>query len=404
MKSRKDSASSGGSISDTSQMLLRRERLLGPNTPIFYDNPVHLVRGEGVWVFDESGKRYLDCYNNVPHVGHCHPQVVAAIAEQTATLNVHSRYLHNNVLNYAELLTATFDDSLQCVLLTCTGSEANDVAIRMARSATGNHGIIVTDHNYHGNTNEVMGLATLLSHDLGQPQHRQTMPTPDSYHLLDGETTLQDMADRVLAGLEQAIASLQRSGHGLAALLVCPIFANEGFPELPSGFFTDVKKRVNAAGGVIIADEVQSGFGRCGTAMWGHQHASFVPEIVTMGKPMGNGYPVAGVVCTSDIMHEFRTRNNYFNTFGANPVACAAASATLKVVQQEKLIDNALHTGNHAKPLGKKIINAMREQGVLMGLIGRFDNLLKIRPPMPFNVDNAGVLFETLEGVLNKLD
>ena len=202
MKSKKDSASSGESISDTSQMLLRRERLLGPNTPIFYDNPVHLVRGEGVWVFDESGKRYLDCYNNVPHVGHCHPQVVAAITEQTATLNVHSRYLHNNVLNYAEQLTATFDDSLQCVLLTCTGSEANDVAIRMARSATGNHGIIVTDHNYHGNTNEVMGLATLLSHDLGQPQHRQTMPTPDSYHLLDGETTLQDMADRVLAGLE----------------------------------------------------------------------------------------------------------------------------------------------------------------------------------------------------------
>lgn len=426
---------------ETTAMLARRERLLGPNTPIFYDNPVHLVRGEGVWVYDDTGKRYLDCYNNVPHVGHCHPAVVEAIASQTATLNVHSRYLHDNVLDYAEQLTATFDNSLECVLLTCTGSEANDVAIRMARSATGNKGVIVTDHNYHGNTNEVMGLSTLLDHDLGNPAYRQTMPTPDSYHLLEGESTLDDMARRVLAGLDRAIDSLQRSNHGLAALLVCPIFANEGFPQLPTDFFTEVKKRVNAAGGVIIADEVQSGFGRCGTDMWGHQHAHFVPEIVTMGKPMGNGYPVAGVVCTKDIMHEFRTRNNYFNTFGANPVACAAATATLNVIQQENLVENALATGNHARQqlttlarsfpifgdirgsglffggeliepgserqpdaaLGKKIINEMRHEGVLMGLIGRFDNLLKIRPPMPFSVDNADVLFDTLEKVLKRV-
>lgn len=422
-------------------MLARRERLLGPNTPIFYENPVHLIRGEGVWVFDKSGKRYLDCYNNVPHVGHCHPEVVEAISMQTATLNVHSRYLHDNVLDYAEQLTATFDDSLQCVLLTCTGSEANDVAIRMARSATGNTGVIVTDHNYHGNTNSVMELATLLSHDLGIPAHRQTMPTPDSYHLPEGECNLQNMADRVLSGLDQAIDSLQRSGHGLAALLVCPIFANEGFPNLPSDFFTEVKRRVNAAGGVIIADEVQSGFGRCGTAMWGHQHAGFRPEIVTLGKPMGNGYPVAGVVCTEDMMHEFRTRNDYFNTFGANPVACAAASATLRVVQQQNLVDNALATGRHGQQelhrlaerypiigdirgsglffgaelvkygegntpdsvLATQLINAMREEGVLMGLIGRYNNLLKIRPPLQFNTDHCDVLFETLEKVLKRI-
>lgn len=426
---------------DVPSMLARREQLLGPNTPIFYDNPVHLVRGEGVWVFDQNGKRYLDCYNNVPHVGHCHPEVVEAIASQTATLNVHSRYLHDNVLDYAEQLTATFDDSLQCLLMTCTGSEANDVALRMAQTATGNTGVIVTDHNYHGNTNAVLQLSTLLSHNLGDPAHRQTIPTPDSYHLHEGEHTLQDMANRVLAGLDQSIDALQKSGHGLSALLLCPIFANEGFPELPAGFFSEVKKQVNAAGGVFIADEVQSGFGRCGTAMWGHQHADFIPDIVTMGKPMGNGYPVAGVVCTKDIMHEFRTRNNYFNTFGANPVACAAASATLRVVQQENLICNALQTGNYAQqglrklaerypifgdirgsglffggeliqpgaaqtpdsPLGKKIINEMREEGVLMGLIGRFDNLLKIRPPMPFTTDNADELFDTLETVLKRI-
>ena len=425
----------------TSDMLARRERLLGPNTPIFYDDPVHLVQGEGVWVVDADGKRYLDCYNNVPHVGHCHPQVVAAIAEQSAKLNVHSRYLHDNVLDYAEALLATFGDALSCVLMTCTGSEANDVALRMAASATGNRGVIVTDHNYHGNTHAVMQLATLLPHDLGTPPHMRTFPCPDSYHLQPGETSLDDMAARVLAGLDESIESLRKEAHGLAALLVCPIFANEGFPDLPADFFRQVKKRVSAAGGVIIADEVQSGFGRCGSAMWGHQYADFEPDIVTLGKPMGNGYPVAGVVCREDIMHHFRSQTAYFNTFGANPVACAAASATLRVVQDENLADNALHTGRYMQQklrslaeryaiigdvrgsglflgaeivqshssrepdpmLGKKLINAMREQGVLMGLIGRFDNLLKIRPPMPFNRDHADHLFDVLESVLDQV-
>ncbi len=422
-------------------MLARRERLLGPNTPIFYDNPVHLMRGEGVWVFDADGKRYLDCYNNVPHVGHCHPQVVEAIARQTATLNVHSRYLHENVLDYAEQLTATFDAALSCVVMTCTGSEANDVALRMAATATGNRGVIVTDHNYHGNTTAVMQLATLLPHDLGQPPHMRTFPTPDSYHLQPAEQTLEDMAQRVLAGLDESIESLRQSGHGLAALLVCPIFANEGFPDLPNGFFEQLKKRVRAAGGVIIADEVQSGFGRCGSAMWGHQYANFEPDIVTLGKPMGNGYPVAGVVCREDIMHSFRHNTAYFNTFGANPVACAAASATLRVVQEENLLVNAMQSGQYMQrkleslserfPVlgdvrgaglflgseivesresrapdaahGRALINAMRDEGVLMGLIGRFDNLLKIRPPMPFNREHADQLFETLESVLARV-
>ncbi len=422
-------------------MLARRERLLGPNTPIFYDKPVHLVKGEGVWVVDADGKRYLDCYNNVPHVGHCHPQVVEAIAEQSATLNVHSRYLHDNLLDYAEQLLATFGDDLSCTLLTCTGSEANDVALRMAATATGNQGVIVTDHNYHGNTRAVMELATLLPHDLGAPAHMRTFPCPDSYHLEAGEKTLDDMAARVLAGLDQSIESLQKSGHGLAALLVCPIFANEGFPDLPTGFFAQVKKRVSTAGGVIIADEVQSGFGRCGSDMWGHQYGRFAPDIVTLGKPMGNGYPVAGVVCREDIMHSFRHRTAYFNTFGANPVACAAASATLQVVQNENLPDNALQSGQYMQQklralaehytvlgdvrgaglflgaeivksqhsrepdaaVGRKLINAMREEGVLMGLIGRYDNLLKIRPPMPFNRDHADHLFQVLESVLERL-
>ncbi|MEZ5727157.1 MAG: aspartate aminotransferase family protein [Burkholderiaceae bacterium] len=422
------------------QMMARRQRLFGPNNPYFYDDPVHFVRGEGVWLFDHAGRRYLDCYNNVPHVGHCHPHVVDAIARQTGLLNVHSRYLHDNVLDYAERLLATFDRSLATMLYTCTGSEANDVALRMARSATGNTGLIATDFTYHGNTALVMELTTLMPHEGGPSPFVRTIPAPDSYHLEAGEHTKEDMGARILRGLDAVIASLQQAGHGVAGLLICPVFANEGFPDLPEGLTAQMAQRVRQAGGVVIADEVQSGFGRTGSAMWAHQHSGFTPDIATLGKPMGNGYPVAGVVAREDIMHAFRTRNVYFNTFGANPVAAAAAMATLDVIEEERLIENAARVGAYAKQQlqrlaarfpeigdvrgsglffggefvksrqsreadaarARKVMNRMREEGVIMGLIGRHNNLLKIRPPMPFSVSNADLLFETLERVLKQ--
>ncbi len=422
-------------------LMAQRARLLGPNNAHFYEDPVHFVRGEGVWLFDHEGRRYLDCYNNVPHVGHCHPKVVDAICRQTATLNTHSRYLHETVLEYAERLTGTFERSLNTMLFTCTGSEANDVALRMAQSVTGNKGIVVTDHTYHGNTALVMELATLLPREDGTKPCLRSIPAPDSYHLERGEKNKEEMGNRVIRHLEAAIKSLIKSGYGVAAIMICPLFANEGFPDLPAGFAARIARKVRKAGGVVIADEVQSGFGRTGTAMWGHQHSGFVPDIVTMGKPMGNGYPIGGVVTREDIMHQFRSKNLYFNTFGANPVACAAALATLDVVEEEQLIENAGEVGAYSKKqfkrlkkrfkdigdvrgsglffggefvrsrksreanekLAKKVMNRMREEGVIMGLIGRKNNLLKIRPPMPFSKANSDHLFNTLERVLERL-
>jgi 4-aminobutyrate aminotransferase-like enzyme len=432
---------STGMSAHARKMLKRRERLLGPNNVYMYDDPVHFVRGEGVWLFDHQGRKYLDAYNNVPHVGHCHPHVVEAMNKQAATLNTHSRYLHDFALDYAERLTSTFDKSLSTLLYTCTGSEANDVALRMASSITGHRGVIVTDCTYHGNTTAVMELATLLPHEGGLNPHVRSIPAPDSYHLEKGEKTIEDMANRVLKHLDTAIESIQSSGEGLSAFLLCPIFANEGFPDLPEGFLGQINKKVHKAGGVVIADEVQSGFGRTGSNMWGHRHSGFTPDIVTLGKPMGNGYPIGGVVTTKEIMKNFRTKNLYFNTFGSNPVACAAAIAVLDVIEDEKLIDNARDVGNYSKKhfrklakkygffgdirgsglffgaefvknrrsrkadadLAKSVVNKMRENGVIMGLIGRHDNLLKIRPPMTFSRANADLLFATLDKVLKKI-
>lgn len=429
-------------MSAKSQMMMaRRERLLGPNNPVFYDDPVHFVRGEGVWLYDADGKRYLDAYNNVPHVGHRHPHVVEAIARQASLLNTHTRYLHDGVLDYADRLLGTFHHSLSTVLFTCTGSEANDVALRMARAVTGNRGVIVTDWTYHGNTTAVMELATMLPREDGFSTHIRTIPAPDSYHLEPGERDESDMAARVLQHLDAAISSLEAAGHGLSAILLCPIFANEGFPKLPAGFLDRIAKRVHEAGGVVIADEVQPGFGRTGAAMWGHQYSGFLPDILTMGKPMGNGHPIGGVVTTPEIMHVFRTKNMYFNTFGANPVSCAAGMAVLDVLEFENLLANAADVGAYAKDklqaltrkydflgdvrgaglffgvefiepgpklkaqpkLAKVAMNRMRENGVIMGLIGRYDNLFKIRPPMPFSRANADHLFEVMDHVMGGL-
>lgn len=422
-------------------MMARRERLLGPNNPTFYDDPVHFVRGEGVWLFDADGRRYLDTYNNVAHVGHCHPAVVEAISRQAGILNTHSRYLHDGVLDYAERLLGTFHRSLSTALFTCTGSEANDVALRMARAITGKRGIIVTDFTYHGNTTAVMELATLLPREDGFSTHLRTIPAPDSYHLEPGEVNESDMAARVLAHLDAAIASLEDAGHGVSCILLCPIFANEGFPKLPPGFLDRIAKTVRRAGGVVIADEVQPGFGRTGGAMWGHQYSGFIPDIVTMGKPMGNGHPIGGVVTTQDIMHAFRSKNLYFNTFGSNPVSCAAGMAVLDVIENERLVENAADVGAYAKEkltrlaekygflgdvrgaglffgveiiepekklradrkLAKRAVNMMRENGVIMGLIGRNENLFKIRPPMPFSRGNADHLDEVMRHVFSRL-
>ena len=418
----------------------RRLRLLGPNVATFYDNPLHLVRGEGVWVWDNDGRKYLDCYNNVPHVGHCHPHVVEAIRAQAAQLNTHTRYLHRGILDYIERLTSTFDGDLSTAILTCTGSEANDIALRMAEATTGKRGIIATDHTYHGNTTAVSHLSRTNIPGLGDGSHVRHVPAPDSYRPLGGEAGMAH-AQAFAAEVQEAIDDLERSGVGFSGLILCPAFLNEGFPDLEPGWLSPTIDAVKRSGGVFIADEVQPGFGRNGEAFWGHQRIGVQPDIVTLGKPMGNGHPVAGVVTSPDVMAAFRNSFRYFNTFGGNPVSCAAAMAVLDVLEDESLQENARVVGQYAKDglrrlaekfewigdvrgqglyLGAeivtdrkskipapnyviKVVNEMRQRGVLLNKLGIRYNTLKIRPPMPFSKDNADVMLDTLESVLNEL-
>lgn len=419
-------------------LMARRRALLGPNMSTFYDDPVHLVRGEGVWLWDAEGRRYLDCYNNVAHVGHCNPRVVKALCRQAGTLNTHTRYLHEGILDYVERLTATFADPLKTAILTCTGSEANDIALRMAEAVTGKRGIVATDATYHGNTALVshlsrsnvpevgFGLGGLIRH----------VEAPDSYRILDPD------GQRFAAAVEVAVADLERSGVGFAALIVCPLFLNEGFPAQRDGWLQPAAEVARRAGGLLICDEVQSGFGRSGSHFWAHQRQGVVPDVVTLGKPMGNGHPVAGLVTSEEVMARFRTAFRYFNTFGGNPVSCAVAMAVLEEVQAHGLQENARRIGalaaarlgdlasrhpvigdvresgmvfgvefvldrdakTPAPAYADRVVNELRARGVLLSKLGRHRNTLKIRPPMPFGEEHLKVLIDTLEAVLSDLD
>jgi 4-aminobutyrate aminotransferase-like enzyme len=409
----------------------RRARLLGPNVPTFYRNPLNLVRGQGVWLWDASGKRYLDCYNNVPHVGHCHPRVVKAIADQAATLNTHTRYLHDGILDYIERLTASFDHGIAQVIMTCTGSEANDIAIRMAQAATGKTGIIATDATYHGNTMAVSQLSVRKPPIGGRWPNVRLVPAPDSLNHPDPDGSV--FAGHVAA----AAAELEAAGFGTSAILICPMFANEGLPSLPRGWFDKTAAVIRAAGGLVIADEVQPGFGRAASHFWGHDKLGFAPDVVTMGKPMANGHPVGAVATRPDVMAAFRNAFSYFNTFGGNPVSSAAALAVLDVIRDEGLLENAqevsahisarmeglrhpmlrdtrgnglffaaefqLADGSPATRFCADLVENMVEKGVLMNVIGAGRNILKIRPPMVLGLTEADILMDNLEAALRQI-
>jgi 4-aminobutyrate aminotransferase-like enzyme len=421
------------------ELLRRRESLLGKNTPLFYDQPLHLVRGEGVHLYDVDGHQYLDVYNNVPNVGHCHPRVVEALSRQASTLNIHTRYLHETIIEYGESLTETFADPLSMVMFTCTGSEANDLAMRVARHTTGAKGIICTDETYHGNTAAVDELATLFNDGRARGKNVKSVPFPDGYRPLDnlhGEA----LCDAYLQAIDQAIAEFEEEGIGFAGVLMCPIFANEAVPSVPKGYLSGVADRVRAHNGLLIFDEVQSGFGRAGE-MWGYEFVGVQPDMVTLGKPMGNGHPIAGVVASPELVNNFRTDIMYFNTFGGNPVSCAVAQAVLDVIQDEQLVKNAGDVGQYlraglrdlqqqhefigdvrgpglfvgvelvcdraskqpATKLAARVINKMKEKRVLISKIGPYDNVLKIRPPIVFSRENADQLLGTLSDVFSEL-
>lgn len=414
---------------DDRALIERRGRVLGPAYRLFYERPVHIVRGEGVWLYGPNGEVYLDAYNNVASVGHCHPRVVAALTRQAAILNTHTRYLDEGILAYAERLVGHFPDELEHVMFTCTGSEANDLALRIARAQTGGKGIIVTASAYHGVTAAVAEASPSLGPLVAPGPSVRVIAAPDARR--EG-----DVAKRFASAVEAAIWDMRSDGIAPAALLVDTIFSSDGVFTEPAGFLEPAVRAIRAAGGLFIADEVQAGFGRTGAGMWGFGRHGIVPDVVTMGKPMGNGHPLAAVVTQPGPAAAFGRRSRYFNTFGGNPVSCAAGMAVLDVIEEERLIENAAHVGSHLlgalrkMPAGRYrlgevrgvglfigadvvdesgapsaadaalIVNALREGGILISATGPAANVLKIRPPLVFSMENADQLLSTLRGVL----
>ena len=400
-------------------LIARRDAALGSAYRLFYASPVEFARGEGVYLYDPDGNAYLDAYNNVPSVGHSHPHVTGAVTRQLATLNTHTRYLTAGLVDYAERLLATHQVEAGHAMFTCTGSEANDLALRIARHRTGGSGVIITANAYHGVTAAVADVSPSLGVPLGQ--HVRAVPAPPR-------------AGDVAA----AIADLGRHGIRLAAFLADSLFSSDGvLPYAPE--LTAVQDLVHEAGGLYIADEVQSGFGRTGSHMWGYQRHGLAPDIVTLGKPMGNGMPIAGIVARHDVLEDFGRTARYFNTFGGNPVCVAAAAAVLDVLESEKLPANAEATGAYLKAaltrlaadspclakvrgaglylgvdvtdsggapsgaLAAAIVNGMRDRRVLIGATGPLGHTLKIRPPLPFGRAHADHFLSVISDVLRQL-
>lgn len=419
----------------TAAMIERRNKLLGPAYRLFYDEPVHIVRGEGVWLYDSDGQNYLDMYNNVPHVGHCHPHVVEALCKQIATLNTHTRYLHENVLDYAERLTAKFPDVLDTAMFSCTGSEANELALRIARACTGGTGLIVTDYAYHGNTKAIYEISVEDIPASEIPDYVLTVPSPDVYR---GQHRGEDAGERYADYINDAVAIFESRGVKPAAFIVDTIMSSSGVVATPPGFLKKAAENIRRAGGLFVADEVQPGFGRTGRNFWGYEVDAVIPDIVTMGKPMGNGHPLAATVTRRDLVDEFSTHAHYFNTFGGNPVSCAAGLAVLDVIEQEGLQENALKVGLYlnegladlasrhesigdvrgdgmfkavemvsdrkmrepARSLAPRIVNALRKRRILVGSTGIDDNILKLRPPLVFSKENADYFLQNFDEVL----
>ncbi|TPG47151.1 aspartate aminotransferase family protein [Sphingomonas glacialis] len=419
---------------ETAATISRRDRLLGPAYRLMYERPLHIVKGEGAWLIDSEGRRFLDIYNNVTSLGHCHPRVVEAICRQVATLATNTRYLHDTILELAERLLATVPETeLAHLMLTCTGSEANDLAYRMAKVRTGETGIIVTETAYHGFTDAVSQFSPSLGVSVDLGAHVRLVPAPSAYHA-DGA----DLADRFTRDVEAAIADLKRHGIKPAMLIVDTVFTSDGVLPGPSGFLAGAVAAIHKAGGLFVADEVQPGFGRTGEHMWGFQRHRLTPDIVTMGKPMGNGQPIAGLLVTNDAVARFGRDSRYFNTFAGNTVSCAAAVAVLDTIEQEKLIAHAATIGDQLRDgiaaladrheaIGdvrgvgmfvgvelvsnretrepdrattSRVVNILRDKGILLSACAKGHNVLKIRPPLVLSSEQVDMVVQGIDEAL----
>ena len=405
----------------------KRSQFMG-DSPLFYKEPINLESGEGVWLYDKSGKKYLDVYNNVPVAGHCHPRIVASLTDQASKLNVHSRYVSDVVVDYSEKLISLHSDNLSKLQMACSGTEAVEVAIKMARIYTGGQGIICSNATYHGNSHETFRMT------IGpfEPEFRR-VTYPESYRPIKDGLLEEDLCALYIKEVEKQIEGFNQDGIKFAGLIFCSIFANEGLPDFPKDYLSKVSKLVRDSGGVVILDEVQAGFGRTGT-WWGYELSNVSPDIAVMGKPMGSGLPVSGVVTTEEISDSFHEKAFYFNTTAATPLQAAVGGTVIDIIQDEGLIENAEKIGGYLKAellkikddfdyLGDirgpglfigldivdnkedknpdrekaiEIVEILKGKGVLISNAGQYRNVLKLRPPLVFDSSHADFLLDEL--------
>jgi 4-aminobutyrate aminotransferase-like enzyme len=411
----------------SADLIRRRHNALGANAELSYDQPLHLVRGEGVWVYTSDAERLLDVYNNVPHVGHAHPAVVAAITNQAKRIASNTRYLDVRIIEYVERLTATLPPDLDTCLFVNSGSEANDIAWRMAKSHTGHEGALVMTHAYHGITDAITALSPAICSNV--PPHVEQLAAPALSSGAGGPPPPMSAASE--SDVVNAIARLDSRGFKPAALMIDSALTSTGIFDPPPTWIAPIAAAVRKAGGLIIGDEVQFGLGRSGSHFWGFTRRGYHPDIVTLGKPVGNGYPFGVVVTRRALLEKFQRDTGFFSTFGGNPVAAAAGLAVLDVLDKERLVENARTTGDYFirrlreladsqpvirevrgcglmigvelpdRAMTKRVVNGLREHGVLIGSEGPLCNVLKLRPPMPFHMEHVEIVIDALTSTLS---
>ncbi|MBJ7221197.1 MULTISPECIES: aspartate aminotransferase family protein [unclassified Brenneria] len=421
---------------DVRKLTDKRSKVLGESYRLFYRNPVHLVRGKGQYLWDAAGEKYLDVYNNVASIGHCHPAVIEAVHQQMSLLNTHTRYLHERILDYSVDLLTTVPDEINKAMYMCTGSEANDLAIRVARAYSGGTGIIVSQEAYHGTSELTSGASPALGS--GQPLASTTrlVPSPDRYRV-----KALDLGVWFANEIQKQIDDMSANGIKFAGFLADSIFSSDGVLPGPAGYLQPAIDVVHANGGIFIADEVQPGFARTGESFWGFGRHNIVPDVVTLGKPMGNGIPISALLAKAEVLAAFSDEIPYFNTFGGNPVSIAAAQAVLSVIREENLQEHSLIVGEKLrrelgylaqrhecvgdvrgaglfigfelvgdreaktpdKALALDVIERLRAERVLTSVAGPYGNVLKLRPPLAFQEQDIDWLVGALDKALSRI-
>ena len=415
-----------------------RSKHLGPSLSLSYDEPLHIVYGKRQYLFDAEGNRYLDCVNNIQHVGHCHPKVVEAAQKQYKKLNTNTRYLDETIVTYAKNITATLPDGLDVCFFVNSGSEANDLALRLVRQYTGQKATIILDGAYHGHLCSLIEISPYKHNGpggKGPPNFVYTLPMPDSFR---GKYQGVNCGDKYIEEMQTIINEIHKKGKGVSTFIVEALMGCGGQLILPKGFLKKTFDLVREAGGLCISDEIQIGFGRVGTNFWGFETEGVIPDIVTMGKSMGNGHPLSAVVTTRKIADSFNNGMEYFNSFGGNAVSCAVGQAVLDVIKGEGLQENALEVGgyllNQLKNLqnnydligevrgrglfigielvkdklvpaaieARNIVNHLKDKGILLSVDGPDHNVIKIKPPLVFNKENSDELVKKIDETMSQ--